>query len=293
MSQKIIKSLESVGHVLTDENPDVHFNFNQPQYGRYSDGFDILLFPWESTLPDDGWMKHLSVYDELWVPSEWQRSIVHGWGFTPYVYEHGVDPVWEPRYRVPVDKVIFFMQGFEALRKGGRETVFAFNEAFRHNDDVELWIKTKTQNMPRVFPKIRFFEDDMTEKELVNLYHQAHVMVAPSYGEGFGIPSRDALATGMPLIHTRGFAPYENFIDDRLLIDSDLIESPWPKVHPGHMYQPNVDHLIEIMRHVYDNYQSYSESTFLQAPAVHRRYDWDLLTDNAFLALEKRLEYSK
>lgn len=293
MSQKIMASLENVGHVL-DEDAYVNFNFNQPQYGRYSDGYDILLFPWESTLPDVGWRKHLSLYEELWVPSPWQASVVEGWGFKkPFVYEHGVDPVWEPRYRVPIDKIVFLMQGFEALRKGGRETVFAFNEAFRGVDDVELWIKTKTQNMPKVFPKIKFIEDDLKETELVRLYHDAHVMVAPSYGEGFGVPSRDALATGMPLIHTRGFAPYEDMINENLLIDSDLVESPWPKVHPGHMYQPNVDHLIELMRHTYDNYQALSEEHFLNAPAVHRRYDWDKLTDEAFLALEKRLEYTK
>lgn len=277
-----------------EQNVDFYYNHpnNGPDIDRM-DNYSILYMPWESTLPRPGWLTNLSLYDEVWTPTPWLKDIVEGWGFpVAHVYEHGMDEIWTPLQREPQDKLIFLFQGFEAFRKGAKEVIHAFNNAFRNHDDVELWIKTKTTDTPNFFPKIKFIEGEVSLKELVDLYHQAHVMVAPTWGEGFGIPSRDALGTGMPLIHTKGFAPYENFMNPDLILDSKLVESPWPDIHPGKMFEPNVDHLIDIFKKVHDNYSFYAKDAFVTAEAVHKHYNWQDLTNSAFFALEQRLEYT-
>ena len=290
--RSIKASLTRLGYEFT-ERADINFNFAHPHQGRYSDnGYDIMYFPWESSEPRDGWKKHLSLFDEVWVPSPWLQSTVADWGFESFVYEHGVNPAFTNSVRrEPSDKIIFLMQGFEAFRKGALETIRAFNIAFRGRRDVELWIKTQSKAMDniKIFPNIKFITKDMTLSELVDLYQQAHVMVAPTYGEGFGIPSRDAMATGMPLITTAGFLPYEEYIHPDLLIPSRLIDSPWPEGHPGKMFQPDLEALIEIMRKVYIHFDSYAFDAHIYGPVVSKAYDWDTLTEKAFTSLATRI----
>jgi glycosyltransferase involved in cell wall biosynthesis len=274
---------------------DVDFYYNHPNdppdEGR-EDHYSIMYMPWESTGDRPGWLTNMSFYDEIWVPTPWVKSVVEGWGYEAFVYEHGMDDIWTPKLREPKDKLIFLFQGFESKRKGAYEVIHAFNNAFRNIDDVELWIKTKTVDTPNFFPKIKFIEGEASLKELVELYHQAHVMVAPTWGEGFGIPSRDALGTGMPLIHTGGFAPYENFMHPDLIIDSKKVDSPWQDIHPGKMFEPNVDHLEEIFKRVYDEHNLYAKDAYEKSAAVHEYYDWSKLTNDAFFALEQRLAYT-
>jgi glycosyltransferase involved in cell wall biosynthesis len=49
-------------------------------------------------------------------------------------------------------------------------------------------------------------------EELVNLYHRHHVLIYPTWGEGFGFIPAQALASGMPVITTYPWAEYKEFI---------------------------------------------------------------------------------
>lgn len=288
--RRIRKSIEKVGINLV-EDANISFNFCHPHESRYSDGYDIIYFPWESSQPLPGWRKHLSLFEEVWVTSPWMKPIVEEWGFkVEQVYEHGVEPVWIPNLRKQGKKTIFLMQGFEAMRKGGWESIHAFNNAFRGRNDVELWIKTSSRSMKNMnyFPNTKFITENLKIHELVHLYQQANIMLAPTYGEGFGLPTRDAMATGMPVITTAGFLPYEKFLHKDLMIPSTIIESPWPNIHPGTMYKPDVDALQDIMIEAVKNYDDYAEDAFLAAPTIHTHYNWDILTKDAFFALEQR-----
>lgn len=287
--RKIIKSLERLGHNITP-NADVCLSFSQPHQFAYKGNYNIGYFPWESTLPmKDSWLPRLDRLDEIWCTSPWQQNIVKDWGFDSYLYEHGIDPIWTPKRRTADDKVRFLFMGLEALRKGGLEAIKAFNIAFQGIDDVELVIKTQETIMNFPSRKIEFINADLPETELVRLYHDCHVFVAPTWGEGFGIPARDAAGTGMPVIATRGFLPYEDMLEDSLLVRSDIVESPWPEIHPGNMYQPDLDALVDAYREVYANYSKYSDSALRTAPFIHAAYNWDDLTKDGFLALESRL----
>jgi glycosyltransferase involved in cell wall biosynthesis len=289
-SKQIEKTLKSLNYSIVPESP-VTLSFSHPHTGKLTDGYDIIYFPWESTEPLPGWKKILPVYDEIWVTSPWVQQIVADWGFESLVYEHGVNLEWQPTYRQAGNKFIFLMQGFEALRKGSWEALRAFLKNFRGNDEVFLYVKTNSRGMANVSlsDNIVFITEDLNLEQLIDLYSKCHVMLAPTYGEGFGIPSRDAMATGMPLIHTQGFAPYENFMHEELIIPSRLVDSPWPKVHPGKMYQPDVDALAGIMKNVYENYEFFSDDAYQKASKIHEYYNWKTLTENVFTPLQDRV----
>ncbi len=287
--RKIIKSLENLGHNI-DQTADIALTFSQPHQFNKKTDFHIGYFPWESTEPmKDNWIPRMTAMDELWCTSPWQQSVVEEWGFESYLYEHGIDPIWRPKRRTADDKVRFLFMGLEALRKGGLEAIRAFNIAFQGIDDVELVIKTQESDMSFPSRKIEFINADLTETELVKLYHDCHVFVAPTWGEGFGLPARDAAGTGMPVIATSGFLPYEDLLHTDLMIPSTVVESPWPDIHPGNMFQPDLDSLVDIYRDAYDNFSNYANEALLTAPVIHKVYNWDELTNNAFLALEQRL----
>lgn len=287
----IKKSLERVGIPIVPDG-NVNFNFTHPHYGRYSDSkYDILYFPWESTGMLDGWKKHLDGFDEIWVTSPWLRNVVKEWGYESFVYEHGIDPIWVPdaQKQPSNNRFRFLMLGFEAFRKGGLEAIQGFREAFRGNPDVELVIKTNSTGLGNVFDNVIFESGDKKFPEFVELVKSADVILAPTWGEGFGLPTRDAMGAGIPAITTAGFLPYEDYVHNDLLIPSKLVDSPWPDVHPGQVFKPHVDSLVDILRNCYDNYDRYLAWQRHEAKYIHQNYQWDDLTQEAFFALESRL----
>lgn len=294
---QVLKSLERLGHEVVNVNPytrpevDVTFSFSHPDGFYNTDGFDVGYFPWESDAMQNGWKKRMSVMDELWVTSPWLQEVAADWGFDTYVYEHGVNPIFTQPRKYPADRPLTFLaMGLESYRKGSYEVLRAFNRAFGGSDQVRLIIKTQARNMPKNFwPNVEIIDWDMTLEELAHLYYSVDVFVAPTYGEGFGIPARDALCTGIPVIATGGFLPYEKFMHPDLVIPATKIDSPWPDIHPGQVFRPDVDSLVDQMRAVEENYSGYFKHSLSKQADLGCHYNWDRLTDEAFSALENRL----
>ena len=305
MAKEISRSLVNNGHKVVSDyslavDSDIILNFSHPHQFRYSDRVpSIGYMPWESTAARDGWIKHLSMVDDVWVTSPWLSSVVAEWGFVDnYVYEHGINPAFtSPRPpREGLDKIRFLHMGMEAYRKAGFETIRSFRKAFGNRDDVELILKTKATKMP-LMPYTNVVVDDreLPFDQLIELYYSCDAFILPSYGEGFGLPARDAMSTGMPVIHTAGFAPYEDMFHPDLIIPSTLTDtkefttnSEWALVHPGKQFKPDLDATIDIVRNFADNFDRYSLHARETAPLVNERYDWNKLTQGAVQRVQSR-----
>tara|TARA_Y100001968_G_scaffold147059_1_gene134539 strand:+ start:1 stop:3627 length:3627 start_codon:yes stop_codon:yes gene_type:complete len=100
-------------------------------------------------------------------------------------------------------------------RKGIDILIEAYSRIFTKNDDVCLIIKTFSNphnNIQEIisnyrqnnelFPDVIVINDDLTDEQLKSLYLQADVLVAPSRGEGFGLPIGEAMCLGLPVITT-------------------------------------------------------------------------------------------
>jgi glycosyltransferase involved in cell wall biosynthesis len=85
--------------------------------------------------------------------------------------------------------------GDRGRRKGWWDAMLAFHRAFGNGPDVRLIVKSRGEPMRVTNPNVEYVTGDLTEEELRDLYHQAHVMLFPGR-EGYGLPPREFAATG-------------------------------------------------------------------------------------------------
>lgn len=294
----MLESLNRLGYHVeqNDSKADVEIWFNQPQNWNFTPGpYKIGYHPWESTLLIPGWAEIMNKCDEIWTPS----PLIADWyvkyaGITRpvYVYEHGVDHVWEPRERKVEDKIRFLHIGAEATRKGGWDVLRLFRSAFPERNDVELTLKminSSWAGLSRV-GKTNIINERYDFAQLQQLYYDHHVYVYPSHGEGFGLTPLQGMATGMPTIATEEWAPYKRFFDPRLTVSSQMVTSPWEQIHPGKILRPDFDEVVDRMRWVADNYDDAQMFAQGQTAKIHEEYDWDRITSHTFNALETRLK---
>lgn len=294
-TDRMIDSLKRLGHEVTTNDPTapVQIWFDQPHHWKWNKGqYRIGYHPWESTKLKPGWVKIMNECDEIWTPSpliaQWYRQ--DGVKRPIYVYLHGVDKIWTPENRKVEDTFKFFHIGTEAARKGGYEVMRAFRKAFEGRDDVELTLKMINPgwNIPAI-GRTTIVNRAVGVEQLVGMFHEHHAYVYPSWGEGFGLTPLQAMATGMPTITVPDWAPYSAYLDPRLTIGAKLYASQWPALHPGKMFSPSIDDMIDRMRWVVDNYDSAQRFAHNQIAGIRREYDWDTLTKNAFDDLQGRI----
>lgn len=296
-TDRMITSLRRAGYEVTQNDPsaDVQIWFDQPQHWKWNKNqYRIGYHPWESTDMREEWKVSMNNTDEIWTPSphiaQWYKDM--GIHRPIYVYEHGIDhDIWTPKKRQTPDILKFLHVGGEALRKGGKTTTEAFRAAFPNKNDVELTLKMNQQGWKiSKIGKVTILTEVLPLEDLVALYHNHEVFVYPSWGEGFGLNPLQAMATGMPTLVTGAWAPYDWAVRPESNIKADLVDSPWPQFHPGKMWKPRFDDLVDKMRWVYDNFEEASDIAYRNAAGIHLHYDWDALTKEAFGNLERRLK---
>lgn len=297
----IVTSMQRCGYDVPFNVKDApcQISFAPPTFYKWrANQYQIGYTPWESTELPDGWLKKMNRCDEVWATSQWVADVYGNCGVKPdiHVYPHGVAPSWQPVKRQVGDVITFLHIGEPALRKGGQMALDAFRAAFGDRKDVRLIIKCYMENYLRVWKNGRVMEpagvyDNVTiindmynPSELRQLYADADVMIYPSYGEGFGLIPIQALATGLPTISTAEWAPYKNFIRP-LEISGSWNRSIW-SVHPGDVYYPDYDVLIDTMKYTVDNIEKLQSLYYAQAPEVIKEYDWDKITKRTLKHLE-------
>jgi len=305
--KNIVQSLNNLGHFVPFQDPKskVQFNFSQPEfYKLHKNQYQISYTPWESTVIPKEWKYYMDACDEIWTTSDWCANVFEDNGYrVDKVYPHGIDPMWKP-YKRQDDGIIKFLHvGEPAPRKAGQMVVEAFTSLFGNNPQYSLTIKADRINTTRIYnnfidkniigspeklySNINLITTVLTDEELVELYNSHDVLIYPSYGEGFGFIPLQALATGMPTICTSGWAHYDKYLGP-LKLKSKIIDSPWPFPHKGKVFEPNRQHLLVLMRDVSINFKAYSNYYFAQSTKIHKDYNWDQLTENAFKDIFKK-----
>ena len=100
-------------------------------------------------------------------------------------------------------------------RKGIDSLIEAYGQAFTNDDDVSLLIKTFPNPHNRVhellasartkyanYPHVVVVEADLSPEQLKALMKSGDALVAPSRGEGFGLPLAEAMLMDIPVITT-------------------------------------------------------------------------------------------
>ena len=311
--QNIVKSLQELGHKVDFANPkaQLQLNFTQPHhYKLHKNQYQIGYTPWESTKIRDEWRERMNLCDEIWATSNWTAEVYRNNGITKpiYVYPHGIEDIWKPLKRIVREEqpLKFLHIGEPSPRKDGQLVVDTFIKLFGNNPEYQLTIKSYGPHTIRIYSEdgfilpetkyknIKVVTEELTIEQLVSLYHGHHVLVYPTWGEGFGFIPLQGLATGMPVITTYNWAQYEKYIGP-LKLKSRLTDAEVegvPKAvgdaHLGSFYKPDKEHLEDQMVFAAMNYKGLSNYYYNQSTKIHKEYNWIELTKNAFKHLEEK-----
>ncbi len=186
-------------------------------------------------------------------------------------------------------------------RKGIDVLLQAYGQAFRQSDDVSLVIKTfpnphndVEQQLARwraddaEFPDVVLVNRDCSDEELAGWYQACDAFVAPSRGEGFGLPIAEAMLFDLPVI-TTAFGGQIDFChsDATWLCDFEFQKSG---SHLGAMHSvwanPKAEHLAALMREVYALPEpERQQKTALAKQRILRNFTWAKTAENSINAI--------
>ena len=124
-------------------------------------------------------------------------------------------------------KINFIFVGLDFERKGGLETLEAFNKV--SNNNMKLYfISNVPENIKKMFKKknIEFIKPVSREKLFNEIYPKMDIFIMPTLYESFGVVFLEALSFGMGIIGTNVYATSEMIVDN---YNGKLLHHPFIK----------------------------------------------------------------
>jgi len=240
--------------------------------GKHRIGYTMLEV---DGVPSD-WILQANALDEIWVPSTFNRETFLNSGLKVpiHVMPLGVNPdYFNPRIRAfrPSQRYTF-LSVFEWGERKAADVLFrAYHHAFSCHDDVLLLLKVINtdpgvdvqrqiaalglpENGP---PVVMLYNQDLPVHQMGSLYRSADCFVLPTRGEGWGMPLLEAMACGRPVIATDWSAHTDFMTEDvayPLRVERLIPARAKCPYYEGFRWaQPDKDHLVHLMRRVYEN----------------------------------------
>ena len=291
---------------LNPGETDIHIVLNDVNHKYFSDMYDgpkIAYNVWETTKYPDDFFKHLQTFDQVWVPSSWQKECTVAQGIRAdkvKVVPEGVDTqMFKPLSQetsFPKGRPFrFVLVGRWEYRKSTKEIIKAFIDTFSEDERVELILNVEnpfandgcsnTQDRLAKFSLthrgIKIL-NHLSKSEYVNLLQTADVFVSCARSEGWNLPLIEAMACGVPSLYSDWGAQLE-FAAGKGLPVAVHGEVPagvandesWNPNAPGNFVEPNFEDLKLRLREVYDNYEIYKKSALMESKQIQTQFTWE------------------
>lgn len=294
-------------------------DFDFSIWGRHRVGRTM----YETDSLPDRWKEHCERMDEVWVASTFNCETFAAGGVSPdklRALPEGVNtklfcPSAEP-YRIPQARGFKFLSIFEWIQRKAPDVLLrAYLSEFKSDEDVTLILKTygrpdsAVDMLPRLAhfveremgmriedapPIVVFAPGFMPVEGMPRLYTSADAFVLPTRGEGWGRPFMEALACERPVIATR-WSGHIDFLHEAnsYLLDYKLAPVPWNsdvELSAGHQCaEPSVEHLRELMRHIFTHREEAKAKAILGRKEMAERWDWDVVTERRWVPEIQRL----
>jgi len=280
---------------------------DHPIYWQNFTGPKIAFCVWESTRYKDTFFQQLLKFDQLWVPSEWQKQCSIEQGFPEdrvFVVREGVDgDYFKPGVYENRGKFQFLHFGRWDYRKSTEELIKAFIEEF-DGENVELVLsidssfpidgevlrtEDRLQKKNLLHPQLRIVHF-LPRSEYLTYLQTGNCLVTCARAEGWNLPLCEAMACGIPTICSdygaqlefaegvahkvkiKGLVPTKN-----ILFQPDGI---------GEWAEPDFDDLKVKMRYVYENYDDCKKFALEKSKYIRDEFSWDKPADKAFQILK-------
>jgi hypothetical protein len=188
----------------------------------------------------------------------------------------------------------FIMHGALNDRKCPWTAIEAFQALkFERGDDFAGATLALHTNAPgKLFPelnepfkatKIRVFVDAFDRPTLDDFYSAGHCLLAPSRGEGKNLPALEFMSTGGVVAGTNfgGHAMWMN-ADYAYPLDYTLAPTFEDKPWGAHDARVSVEHLKEVIWHVYTHRAEARQKAELAARLIPQMCDWSVVIANLF-----------
>lgn len=292
---KIHSELKSDINIVLNETNHPFF------YDKYT-GVKIAYNMWETTHQPPNFFNQLLEFDQVWVPSNWQKQMLIKQGYPETkikIVPGGVDSDCIPNPLIKYNKFVFLVIGAWGFRKATKEIIQTFLKTFKQDKNVELWLSvdapfskdglTSTEKRLETYKliddriKIKTITD---RKSYLEMLQSCNVFLSCSRGEGWNIPLIEALACGKPSIFSNCSGQLE-YADEYPLKVNILNEIPAVCKEEnvdftGNYYEPNFNHLSKLLIEVYKNYKQYKKIYIEKSEKIRNDYKWENSAKCAF-----------
>ena len=270
-------------------------------YDHYN-GPKIAYNVWESTLQPEGFFNKLKEFDELWVPSKWQKEVTIRQGYDPNkikVVPEGVDvdtffPENVTHELTSDGRFKFFLAGRWDYRKSTKEIIEAFLKTFKNNEPVDLIVSIDNPFSNDGFSTTEErlehfgFTDDRIKvlhfparEDYIKILKSCNVFLSCARSEGWNLPLIEAMSCGIPSIYSNCSGQLEfaegrgipvGIVGERSVSDSDYNHF---NENVGNYYEPDFDDLCVKMMDSYVNYEQHKHNALLESSEIHDNFNWD------------------
>ena len=288
-------------------DPNIHIVLNETDHYYFYDDYDgikIAYNVWETTRQPDNFFERLKTFDQVWVPSEWQRQCTIEQGIPAdkvKVVPEGVDTqMYKPINRVvskPIDRPFrFLLVGRWDYRKATREIIESFVNTFSEDENVEmilsvdnLFAKDGLNSTEERLKKFGIFHKGLkvvhhlSKEEYSNLIKTSDVFVSCARGEGWNLPLIEAMSSGVPSMYSNWGAQLEFAIGKGIPINvireipavPPKDDNTWISNASGNFAEPDFKDLSKKMRDVYKNYTVHKRKALEDSDLIRERFTWE------------------
>jgi autotransporter strand-loop-strand O-heptosyltransferase len=280
-------------------------------YDEYR-GPKIAYNVWESTRQPEQFFKRILKYDQLWVPTHWQRQCSVEQGYPEdrvKVVPEGVDGnifFPKPDLKKP-ERFRFVIFGRWDYRKYTTEMIKAFLMEFKKTEPVELYISVDN---PYPVDELKSTEERLvyyglkdnrihilhfpSQDYYIQMLQTSHAFLSCSRSEGWNLPLIEAIACGLPTICSDYGAQLE--FADGISAKVAIKEMKRPKNVfmqsnvPGLWAEPDFEHLMFTMRDVYERYDHWQKIADDGSIKVRKEFSWDKAVNKALGIIENTFQ---
>jgi autotransporter strand-loop-strand O-heptosyltransferase len=272
-------------------------------YDNYN-GPKIAYNVWESTLQPEGFFNKLKEFDELWVPSKWQRDCTIKQGYDTdkiKVVPEGVDDtIFFPEktsHKITDNCFSFFLAGRWDYRKSTKEIIESFIDVFKDVDNVKLILSVdnpfSNDNLKTTEERLTFYglNDPKIEilhfpsrEDYIKILKSCNVFLSCARSEGWNLPLIESMASGVPSIYSDCSGQLE-FAEGKGIPVKILGELPANNSNYNHFnttvgnyYEPDFDDLKKKMLDVYYNYTYFKSKALFESKLIRDNFSWDVVS---------------
>ena len=285
--------------------PDLNIVLCETDHHLFYDSYKgpkIAYNVWETTKQPENFFNKLKEFDELWVPSKWQRDVTIAQGYDPNkikIVPEGVDintfyPKEETHELTSDGRFKFFLAGRWDYRKSTKEIIETFLKTFNKYEPVDLIISIDNpfsgDNLETTENRLKHYglEDERIKivhfpnrEDYIKLLRSSNAFLSCDRSEGWNLPLIEAMACGTPSIYSNCSGQLEfaegrgipvNIIGEKSASDSSYNHF---NGYDGNYYEPDFKDLGKKMREVVNHYSKCKQLALKESEEIRNNFSWE------------------